>query len=66
MALGNPFNVFQYNVLQRMIAQVTGYELGEYIFNIGDCHVYTRHIDNLKFKWKENSLKHLNYGSILK
>ncbi|MCY8230049.1 thymidylate synthase, partial [Bacillus spizizenii] len=30
MALGNPFNVFQYNVLQRMIAQVTGYELGEY------------------------------------
>ncbi|MDV5127064.1 thymidylate synthase [Bacillus amyloliquefaciens] len=50
MALGNPFNVFQYNVLQRMIAQVTGYELGEYIFNIGDCHVYTRHIDNLKIQ----------------
>ena len=25
MALGNPFNVFQYNVLQRMIAQVTGH-----------------------------------------
>ncbi|ANB49354.1 thymidylate synthase [Bacillus velezensis] len=50
LALGNPFNVFQYNVLQRMIAQVTGYELGEYIFNIGDCHVYTRHIDNLKIQ----------------
>ncbi|MFK3936515.1 thymidylate synthase [Alkalihalobacillus sp. NPDC078783] len=46
--LGNPFNVFQYNVLQRMIAQVTGYELGEYIFHIGDTHVYDRHIDIIK------------------
>lgn len=48
MALGNPFNVFQYNVLQRMIAQVLGYELGEYIYHIGDAHVYTRHIEGLQ------------------
>lgn len=48
MALGNPFNVFQYNVLQRMVAQVTDYELGEYIFNIGDCHIYDRHMEPLK------------------
>ncbi|PGO60766.1 thymidylate synthase [Priestia megaterium] len=47
LALGNPFNVFQYNVLHRMIAQVTGYELGEYIFNIGDAHIYERHIEPL-------------------
>lgn len=57
MALGNPFNVFQYNVLQRMIAQVTGYELGEYIFNIGDCHVYTRHIDNLKIQMEREQFE---------
>lgn len=44
MALGNPFNVFQYNVLQRMIAQVTGLKLGNYIYHIGDAHIYTRHI----------------------
>lgn len=48
LALGNPFNVFQYNVLQRMVAQVLGYELGEYIYHIGDAHVYTKHIDGLK------------------
>ncbi|MFQ3543681.1 thymidylate synthase [Halobacillus rhizosphaerae] len=48
MALGNPFNIFQYNVLQRMIAQVCGYELGEYIFNIGDAHIYDRHIEPLQ------------------
>lgn len=57
MALGNPFNVFQYNVLQRMIAQVTGYELGEYIFNIGDCHVYTRHIENLKIQMEREQFE---------
>jgi thymidylate synthase len=48
MALGNPFNVFQYQVLQRMIAQVTGYELGTLTFNINDAHVYERHIEGLQ------------------
>lgn len=48
MALGNPFNVFQYYVLLRMIAQVTGYQLGYYNFYIGDCHVYDRHIETLR------------------
>ncbi|TDQ42873.1 thymidylate synthase [Aureibacillus halotolerans] len=48
MGLGNPFNVVQYNVLQRMMAQVLGYKLGEYIFTIGDCHVYDRHIEPLQ------------------
>ena len=48
MALGNPFNIFQYNVLQRMFAQVLGYKLGVYTYTIGDCHVYDRHIDKLK------------------
>jgi thymidylate synthase len=43
--LGNPFNIFQYYVLQRMIAQVTEYELGTLTFNIDDAHVYDRHID---------------------
>lgn len=47
MALGNPFNVFQYYVLQRMIAQVTGYTLGTLTFDIDDCHLYDRHLDAL-------------------
>lgn len=48
MGLGNPFNIFQYNVLQRMFAQVLGYELGHYHFYIGDCHVYERHLEPLQ------------------
>lgn len=47
VALGNPFNTFQYYVLQRMISQVTGYQMGTLTFNINDCHVYERHIDPL-------------------
>lgn len=47
MPLGNAFNVFQYNVLQRMIAQVCGYELGTYTFYIGDAHYYERHEENI-------------------
>jgi thymidylate synthase len=47
MALGNPFNVFQYYVLQRMIAQVTGYNMGTLTFNINDAHIYERHIEGL-------------------
>lgn len=46
--VGNPFNVFQYYVLQRMICQVTGYELGTLNFNINDAHIYDRHIDLIK------------------
>lgn len=42
--LGHPFNVFQYYVLQRMIAQVTKYQLGSLSFNIADAHIYDRHI----------------------
>lgn len=57
MALGNPFNVFQYNVLQRMIAQVLGYELGEYIYHIGDAHVYTKHIESLEKQVNRDTFK---------
>lgn len=46
-SLGQPFNVFQYYVLQRMIAQVIGYELGTLTFNINDAHIYDRHIEAL-------------------
>lgn len=48
LGLGHPFNVFQYNVLQRMMAQVLGLALGEYIFHIGDAHIYDRHLPVLR------------------
>lgn len=50
LGLGHPFNIFQYYVLQRMIAQVTGYEIGTLTFNINDLHIYERHIEPLKIQ----------------
>lgn len=48
VGLGMPFNIFQYFVLQNMIAQVTGYKVGGFTYNIGDAHIYDRHLDVLR------------------
>jgi thymidylate synthase len=48
IGLGHPLNVFQYYVLQRMIAQVTGYSLGTLTFNLNDAHIYERHAQPLR------------------
>ena len=47
MGLGNPYNIYQYAVLHRLIAQVTGHEVGEICFNIDNAHVYDRHLEPL-------------------
>lgn len=46
--LGAPFNIASYSLLTMMIAQVTGLGLGEYIHTIGDAHIYSNHIEQVK------------------
>lgn len=53
ICVGNPFNVFQYYVLQRMICQVTGLHLGTLQFDIDDAHIYDRHFPVLEKQMKE-------------
>lgn len=48
IGLGCSFNIFQYYVLQRMIAQVIGYEVGTLTFNIDNIHAYERHLEPLQ------------------
>lgn len=43
--LGVPFNVTQYAVLHRRIAQVTGKELGSMHWTIDNAHIYDRHLE---------------------
>ena len=45
MMLGNPYNIYQYAILHRLIAQVSGYEVGELCFNIDNAHIYDRHLE---------------------
>lgn len=44
-ALGLPYNIYQYAILHRLIAQVSGYEVGELCFNIDNAHIYDRHLE---------------------
>lgn len=48
VAVGLPFNIFQYQVLQHVVCQVLDYQVGELIFNIDNAHIYDRHIDTIK------------------
>lgn len=41
-------NAFQYYALLRMVAQVTGYEAGEFMHFVQNLHIYDRHIETVK------------------
>lgn len=43
--LGVPFNIASYALLTMMVAQVTGYGLGEFVHTLGDAHLYLNHTE---------------------
>ncbi|MBE0700324.1 MAG: thymidylate synthase, partial [Acholeplasmataceae bacterium] len=48
--LGVPFNIASYALLLMMVAQVTGFEVGEFVHTLGDAHIYSNHIEQIELQ----------------
>jgi thymidylate synthase len=45
MFLGVPFNIASYSLLTHIIAGECGFEIGDFVWVGGDCHIYNNHFD---------------------
>lgn len=54
--LGVPFNIASYALLTMMMAQVCGYEPGEFVYTTGDTHLYLNHLEQAKLQLERHPL----------
>ena len=48
IGLGVPFNIASYALLTHIVAHMTGLAVGEFVYCMGDAHIYNNHIAALE------------------
>ena len=50
VGLGVPFNIASYSILTHLVAKITGLKAKEFIYYLGNTHIYDDHINPLKIQ----------------
>jgi len=53
--LGVPFNIASYALLTLMLAQVCGYQPGDFVHTLGDAHLYSNHLEQVQLQLTRES-----------
>lgn len=48
--LGVPFNIASYALLLQMVAQVSGLQPGRFVHTLGDAHIYSNHLEQVRLQ----------------